>query len=112
MQDKNGVVLGIASVKIDENKNGISYIQTSQNKTHKYIGQTMLAALSKITLNDGKEKIEIWFLTEEAMGFYTDKCGFKRGDSLYCLEMFPKDMKKFIFRTQLKSRAPIIDIRM
>ena len=111
MQDNKGVVLGIASVKVQDSVNGVKFIQTSQNRTHKYIGQTMLASLSKIALNDGKEKFEICFPADDAISFYTNKCGFKHGKSFYHLEMSPKDMKKFVFKTQLKTHSPIVDIR-
>ena len=111
MQEGNNNVLGIASVNISENTNGVKFIQTSQNSTHKYIGQTMLAALSKLTMNDGKEKFEISFPTDDAMGFYIYKCGFKHGDNFYSLEMSPKEMKKFVFKTQMKTRSSIVDIR-
>ena len=112
MQTKEGETLGIASVRDNEEAYGVKFIQTSQHTTHKYIGQAMLASLARIALNDKKEKFEICFPTDEAMGFYTHKCGFKQGDSYYYLEMLPKDMKKFIFKTQIKTHAHIVDIRV
>ena len=111
MQDNNGDILGIASVRNDEETYAVKFIQTTQNSTHKYIGQTMLASMAKIALIDNRKVFEIYFPTDEAMGFYTHKCGFKHGDSYRNLVMLPKDMKKFIFKTQLKTHAPIVDIR-
>ena len=112
MQSRNGEILGIACVRNNEETYGVKFIQTTQNSTHKYIGQTMLATMAKLALDDNRKKFEIFFPTDEAMDFYTKKCGFKKGDSYRNLEMYQKDMKKFIFRTQLKTHAPIVDIRV
>lgn len=112
MQTEDGNPLGIASVRNNEETYGVKFIQTSQHATHKYIGQTMLASMARIASNDDRKKFEIYFPTDEAMGFYTNKCGFKHGNSYRNLIMTPKDMKKFIFRTQLKTHAPIVDIRV
>lgn len=112
MQTNNNETLGIASVRNNEETYSVKFIQTTQNLTHKYIGQTMLASMAKIALNDNRKIFEISFPTDDAMGFYTHKCGFKHGNSYRNLIMSPKDMKKFIFRTQLKTHAPIVDIRV
>ena len=111
IESEQGIPLGIASVKNNEESYGVKFIQTSQNLTHKYVGQAMLASIAQIALNDNRKNFEIYFPTDDAMGFYTHKCGFKHCDSYRNLEMFEKDMKKFIFRTQLKTRAPIGDLR-
>ena len=112
MQTEDGNPLGIASVRNNEETYGVKFIQTSQHSTHKYVGQAMLASMAKIAMNDNREKFEIRFPTNEAMGFYTHKCGFKHGESHYHLEMSQKDMKKFIFKTQLKTHSTIIDTRV
>ena len=112
MQTENGETLGIASVRNNEETYGVKLIQTTQNSTHKYIGQAMLASMAKIAINDNREKFEIRFPTFEAMGFYKNKCGFKHGENQHHLEMSLKDMKKFIFKTQLKTRGTVVDIRL
>ena len=111
MQTKEGETLGIASLQKDDESWGVKFLQTSQHSTHKYIGQTMLATIAKMALTDCKKRFEIFFPTDSAMGFYTKKCGFKPEDGAYHLQMFPKDMKKLIFKTQLKTRAQIVDAR-
>ena len=111
MQTKEGETLGIASLQKDDESWGVKFLQTSQHSTHKYIGQTMLASIAKMALTDCKKRFEIFFPTDSAMGFYTKKCGFKPEDGAYHLQMFPKDMKKLIFKTQLKTRAQIVDTR-
>ena len=111
MQTNEGETLGIASLKKDDESWGVKFLQTSQHSTHKYIGQSMLASIARMALTDSKKRFEIFFPTDSAMGFYTKKCGFKPEDGAYHLQMFPKDMKKLIFKTQLKTRAHIVDTR-
>ncbi len=110
LKDKNEDTLGICSVKNDCDDFGVKLIQTTPAKTHKYVGQAMLASLAILGLNDNRNKFEIRYPTDEAMFFYTDKCGFKKGESKYHLEMDRKGMKKLVRNVQARTRSQIVDL--
>ena len=110
LKDKDDETIGICSAKNDSKNFGVKLIQTSPAKTHKYVGQAMLASLAMLGLKNNRNKFEIRYPTDEAMFFYTDKCGFKKGESKFHLEMDRKGMKKLVRNVQARTRSQIVDL--
>ena len=102
--------LGICQVKKVDNNIEIDYISTLQDKRYKYAGQSMLAAIGMRLLKKNGSKLIIGVSTEDALPFYTEKCGFKQTQN-EALKMNKKHIQKFIRRTQKKTNSPIIDLR-
>lgn len=111
LKDEKDSTIGICSVKNDEKYFGVKFIETLSNGSYKYAGQAILASLALIALHDKRNKFEVRYPTEEAKDFYTSKCGFRQGDSLYHLSMDRKGMKKFIKNVQFRTHSPIFDVR-
>ncbi len=110
LKDNQDETIGICSAKNDSDDYGVKLIQTTPTKSHKYTGQAMLAALALVGLNENRTKFEIRYPTDEAMMFYTDKCGFKKGESKYHLEMDRRGMKKLVRNVQARTRSQIVDL--
>ncbi|MBE7705301.1 MAG: hypothetical protein E7Z90_05775 [Cyanobacteria bacterium SIG29] len=111
LQDDNKNTVGIVAVKDSDDYLGVKFIETDRGSKYKYSGQALLASLALMALRDKKNIFEIRFPTDEAIPFYVDKCGFKQENNSMHLSMNPKDMKKFVKRTQKRIHSPLIDIR-
>lgn len=114
METKNGEFLGFSQVFDDEIKNEdelfIGFLETVptstkmrrfSNQKYKYVGETMLAFLTKIAHNQGKTKITA-SPTLESRKFYTKKCLFDK-KSFYGISLpfsnFEKLCKQNFFHT-------------
>lgn len=93
------------------NSLAVKFIETSPDKTYKYVGQAMLACHALSAMNDGYDRFEIRFPIDAAVPFYKEKCGFKDGEDEYTLEMTAKEIKKFLKKVFFKTHSKIEDIR-
>lgn len=111
LKDKANKTLGISYLYKRDNTLAVKFIQTDPTKAYKYAGQAMLAAHALTAMNDNCDKFEIRFATDEATPFYVHKCGFKRSEDKYSLEMKAKDVKTFLRKILFRTHGKIEDIR-
>lgn len=110
MQDSNGELVGLAQVKTINGVSNISYITTKPHNEYKYVGQTMVAAIGKETLKKGGSALTIATAIDEAMDFYTKKCGFKKHGK-YMLRMNREQIEKSVQKAETKTKSRIIDLK-
>ncbi|MBQ8635020.1 hypothetical protein IJ425_02575 [bacterium] len=111
LKDETGKTIGISYLYERDNAQAVKFIETDPEKEYKFAGQTMLAGHALATMNDKFDRFEIRFATDEATPFYTHKCGFKRGEDKYSLEMTAKDVKKFLRKIFFRTHGKVKDIR-
>jgi len=82
--DKN--CLGVCSIdKTDKDKDTLSYFEVvpknayrNKDRKIKYVGETMLAFLTKMAKKSGKKYLEVPYVMSDAIDFYIEKCNFEK----------------------------------
>ena len=110
LQKDNGPILGICQTKQSGNNLSVQFIESERAKTHKFVGQTMLASLGLKVIKENKNELKIDIPTTNAKPFYIDKCGFKECQN-GSLKMSTKHLQRFIRKTQKRTKSPLLDIR-
>ena len=86
----------------------ISFLESAKGKRYKYAGQTMLASIANNIFGSG-QILTVKAPANSAMGFYEDKCGFRKNQKYFGYEMSQEDMQGFIQRTEEKTRGKILN---
>ena len=110
VQDKDGQLIGIAQT---ETKNGIcniEYIESKPDSEYKYIGQAMIAAIGKESLDRNCYQLTVATPVDEAMPFYINACGFNLFGEFF-LKMNSEQIKSLIRKTEQKTNSPIINLQ-
>lgn len=115
LEDENNKALCICETFSCINNIYIDFIESGHDDKHKYAGQTMIAMLGKMILNQKKNNLLVSFPVLSAMDFYIKKCGFKplQSKSLYnqlTLIMENPKIPEFINKVQKKTGSEIIDL--
>lgn len=110
LKEDDGPILGISQVKQEGKNLSVQFIESSKDERHKYVGQTMLAALGLKVIQEDGDKLTISLPTDSAKPFYIEKCGFKECQNGN-LKMNSKHLHRFIRKTQKKTKAPLMDLR-
>ena len=77
LENKEGKIIGISQIK-DENPDFVlDYLESEHEGKYRFVGQNMLALLSKIALEKDFKRILVPVPIKEARDFYLKKCGFR-----------------------------------
>ena len=108
MENTQGKPVALCETVEEDNEINVKYIESERNYEHKYCGKTMLAALGKKLLKNNGSRLVISHPIPKAYDFYVKGCGFKKmKDNAAFLEMNPKQVDKFISKTELQSGGEI-----
>ena len=111
LKNQNGDILGVLYTYDGLNGEGkdtviIDRIQSNTKAGYKYIGQSMLAALCKLSQNSPIQSILVKSPALTAENFYIEKCGFQRVPN-HELELFKPDFNRLINETEAKTKGRI-----
>ncbi len=109
MQDRNGHIIGIAQTQTRNGVCNIEYIESKPNNEYRYVGQSMVAAIGKETLDKKCYKLTVDAPVDDAMPFYINACGFRKQGE-FSLKMNIAQMCKLIKQTELNTLSPIINL--
>ena len=104
---KNGKVACLCETQSVYGNTNIRYIESNPDKHYKFAGQTMLASIAKLIYSTS-QCLEINIPTAWARPFYSKVCGFKEDLTGFGYELRQKDMKKFISRTEQRTKGEIL----
>lgn len=104
LKNENGEIVGIAQVKDERPDFVLNHIESKKGQ-YKFIGQNMIAMLSKIALENNFKRLYVPIPIEKARAFYTKKCGFRDifGDCGVALSTF--GMKRFQRKVNKRTNA-------
>lgn len=110
LENKDGETLGMAETKELLNGNhNLSLFDTKKEKEYKYVGQTLLASISKTLLERGCRRFSIFDPMPFAFSFYEKTCGFPNYRNLY-FSADINELNQFIKQTEQRTQAPIINL--
>ncbi|MBQ8886986.1 MAG: hypothetical protein IJY61_04725 [Candidatus Gastranaerophilales bacterium] len=112
LQTKDNETVAMAEIsKWENNLFSIDWLDTKINNPYKFVGQTFLACLAKESLANGGSAFAVLESMEDAIPFYTDVCKFTDcGKSGF--HMDKEQMREFISRTEERTQASIIDLKV
>jgi len=76
LEDEDGRTVGLCNFKDVLGKTEVKYIDSKSDRKYKYIGQTILAFLAKLSFFQGKKELRVSNASRHAFKFYK-KCCFK-----------------------------------
>jgi hypothetical protein len=96
--------------EIYEDAYDLAYLDTKKGKKYKYVGQTLLATITREVHKKSGDILSVFGAVESAMDFYEKICGFKIGefDRPY---IFYEEIPDFIKQTEERTNSPIIDLK-
>ena len=113
LEDENNEMLGLCETTGINNIFNVQYLESNKSKKdrYKYIGQNLLACVSKQILSSGHEQPVLSVLDPayDAVGFYTDKCGFQNVLQ-YSLKLDKEGLEKMVSTVEERVQGPIIDL--
>ncbi len=112
MEKNNGEILGLTQANNSKKKTSIDFIESKNGKKYKYVGQTMIAALTKAMKHQHKNTLAVPFPMPDTYGFYIGKCGFKPYKGTSSLYMKKPEMKELQNKTESKTHSQIIDLKV
>ena len=111
LQNKSGETLGIAQTEEGFKKgHQLEYLETKYDTNYKYVGQTLLASITKDIMNKDGIRLSIFEPVPTAVTFYDKICGFQNIGNLL-LTANRKEMQDFISRTEERTKATLIDLK-
>ncbi len=108
MEDANDDCLGFIKVRSERKKSPKTviffetnphYAGSNENRSIKYIGETLLAFVTKLAKKEKSHMVNISIPTTSSIPFYTDKCGFKIQEGNGVI-LTSEDYKKFIAQNE------------
>ena len=111
LQNKYGETLGMAQTqKMKKNAFNLALIDTKKDKDYKFVGQTLLASISKDIINKSGIRLSIFEPIQSAVPFYDSVCGFQNfGDMFLSADI--RQMNTFIKKTEHQTSAPLINLK-
>ena len=111
LQNKSGETLGMAQTEEQIKKaHNLSLFDTQKEKGYKYVGQTLLASVSKDILSKDGIRLSVFDPHPTALAFYDRVCGFQNFGDIF-MSADRKQMNKFINQTEQRTKAPLVDLR-
>ena len=111
LQNKSGETLGIAQTEEGIKKgHQLEYLETKYDTNYKYVGQTLLASISKDIMKKDGIRLSIFSPIPSAIKFYQDTCGFQNIGNLM-LTADSKQLGAFVSQTESKTKAPLVDLK-
>ena len=112
MKNNNGEIVGITQTSQSRKNINIELIESENEGKYKYVGQTMLAALTKAMKHIKADTLLVRLYMPQAYEFYTRKCGFKPYGYSWALYMDKPEMEKLQKKTEYKTHSQIIDLKV
>ncbi len=115
MEDKNNDCLGFIKVLAERKKlpksviffeTNPQYASSNSNRNIKYIGETLLAFVTKLAQKDESFMVNISIPTSDSIPFYRDKCGFNSSQGTG-LVLVSDNYKKLIEQNELHTGKKI-----
>ena len=111
LQNKSGETLGIAQTEEGLKKgHQLEYLETKYDTNYKYVGQTLLASITKDIMNKDGIRLSIFEPVPTAVTFYDKICGFQNIGNLL-LTADRQEMQDFISKTEQRTQAPLINLK-
>ena len=111
LQNQQGDTLGMAQTEELEKKgHNLAFLDTEKDKQYKYVGQTLLASITKDIMNKDGIRLSIFEPVPTAVPFYDKICGFQNIGNLL-LTADRQEMQDFISKTEQRTQAPLINLK-
>ncbi len=115
IEDLKGKCLGYCEYDTDDKDKNIlitlevhpRYSVKNEKRKIKYIGETLLAFLAKLTAIENKRKLLIFLPVKSAEQFYEEKCGFKKLKGSVNMEMESKNFDALIAQNKTHTKQAI-----
>ena len=112
MEDKKSKdIIGISEVSTEGTKTNIDYIESENEHKYKYVGQTLIAAIGTEVLYSGGTKLTVDCPIRTALSFYEKTCKFDKSPKGK-LQFEEKGLKKFIKRTEKRTKSKILNVKV
>lgn len=113
LENEQNEMLGLCEITGINNVFNVQYLESNKvmKRKYKYIGQNILAGISKQILSSQHKDplLSILDPAYSAVDFYTEKCGFE--DALHSSLKIEKDgLKKLVSSVEERVQSPIIDL--
>ncbi|MBQ8886984.1 MAG: GNAT family N-acetyltransferase [Candidatus Gastranaerophilales bacterium] len=111
LQNQKGETLGMAQTEEQiKNAHNLSLFDTKKNKQYKYVGQTLLASVSKDIMSKAGVRLSVFDPHPSAIAFYDKICGFQNFGNIF-LSADKKQMNKFIQQTEQRTNAQLVNLK-
>ena len=111
LQSQNGETLGMAQTEEQiKNAYNLSLFDTKKDKNYKYVGQTLLASISKDIMSKDGIRLSVLEPHPTAIKFYDKICGFQNFGDIF-MSADKEQMNKFIKQTEQRTNSPLIDLK-
>ncbi len=114
LENENQEMLGLCETTGFNNNFNIQYLESNrtQKEKYKYIGQSILAGISKYILSSGNSEpvLSVNDPSFYAKDFYTKKCRFSPTNN-GTLIMDKSSLESFVSDVEQRTKSPIIDLK-